>query len=266
MSEIPASMLAKRRGLSRQHLIGEGVEIGALHHPIELSERARVRYVDRMDATALRAHYSELAAYEFVPVDVVDDGEKLETLPDGSLDFLVANHFLEHAENPLGTMRNHLSKLRPGGALYYAVPNKDFSFDRPRPLTTFDHLARDDREGPQTSRAEHFREWARVIERIDGPEAVEARAQLLEGIGYSIHFHVWNATSFAEFLDRAKDHLRESFVLREFVLNDMELIAILERSGAALKAGRSRRERRASRPMLGLAARLGHWRARLTAR
>ncbi|WP_165073531.1 class I SAM-dependent methyltransferase [Paludisphaera rhizosphaerae] len=266
MSEIPAPMQAKRRRLSQRHLVGEGVEIGALHHPIELSRRARVRYVDRMDATALRAHYSELADYEFVPVDIIDDGERLDTLPDESLDFLVANHFLEHAENPLGTMRRHLSKLRPGGTLFYGVPNKDFSFDRPRPLTTFEHLARDDAAGPEVSRSEHFREWTRVIERVDGAEAVEARARLLESIGYSIHFHVWDAASFADFLDRACEHLEGSFEIREFSLNDMELIAVLGRTETDAIVEPSRSRRRASRPMLNLASRLGHLRARLVAR
>lgn len=266
MSEIPAAMQAKRRRLSRRHLIGEGVEIGALHHPLELSHRASVRYVDRMDAEALRAHYSELAGYNFVPVDIIDDGERLDELADESLDFLVANHFLEHTENPLGTLRSHLSKVRPGGTLYYGVPNKDFSFDRTRTLTSFEHLARDDEEGPEVSRLEHFREWSRIIEKVEGTEAVDARARLLASIGYSIHFHVWNAATFAEFLDRACVHLDGSFEIREFSLNDMELIAVLGRTEADDIADASRGRRRASRPMLNLASRLGHLRARLTAR
>ncbi|AMV39358.1 class I SAM-dependent methyltransferase [Planctomyces sp. SH-PL62] len=264
MSEIPEAMLERRRGLCHKHLAGDGVEVGALHHPMEMGERARVRYVDRMDVDGLRAHYPELRNYDLVHVDVVDDGERLGTLPDASLDFIVANHFLEHTENPLGTVRNHLKKLRPGGTLYLAVPNKDHSFDRDRALTPFDHLVRDDVEGVEVSRSEHFREWARFVEGIEEPAAIEAQAKRLEEVGYSIHFHVWDATSFADFLDRARGHLGGMFQIKEYVLNDAEIIAILER--VPTPARRSWMPSGASRSLRGLAARLGRWKSRTSGR
>ena len=262
MSDIPAAMLEKRRRLSHKHLIGDGVEVGALHHPMELGERARVRYVDRMDVEGLRTHYPELRDYDLVPVEVVDDGEKLSTIPDGSLDFVVANHFLEHTENPLGTMRNHLSKVRPGGKLYFAVPNKDYSFDRNRALTPFEHLERDDREGPHLSRAGHFREWARYVDGLQDDEAVEAQARRLEAVNYSIHFHVWDADTFADFIERAKTYLGGTFEVAEFALNDTEIVAVLERSGATEAPRRSWMPEQASRTLRSLAARVGGWRAR----
>ncbi len=256
MSEIPADMLAERRRLSRKHLVGEGVEVGALHHPMELGERARVRYVDRMDVEGLRAHYPELRAYDLVPVDVVDDGEKLGTLPDGSLDFVVANHFLEHTENPLGTIRNHLSKVKVDGVAYFAIPNRDHSFDRERALTPFDHLVRDDVEGPAWSRFDHFREWARYVERIDDPQAIEAQARRLAEANYSIHFHVWDANSFADFLDRACIHLGGSFEVREFALNQTEVIAVLARTEKPAAPRRSWTPEPAARGLRRLAARI----------
>ncbi len=70
-------MLQKRRQLSDSYLSGQGIEIGALHHPLWVSEKATVRYVDRLSREELRFHYPELKEYALVPVKVIDDGESL---------------------------------------------------------------------------------------------------------------------------------------------------------------------------------------------
>ena len=88
---------ACRRPLSDRYLEGEGIEIGALHRPLAVAPGARVRYVDREDERELRRHYPELAELPLVPVDIVDDGETLSTLADASVDFVIANHFIEYA-------------------------------------------------------------------------------------------------------------------------------------------------------------------------
>ena len=165
MGLIPNPMLAARRKLSERYLEGAGVELGALHQPLWTSERATVRYIDRLDVAGLRLQYPELAEHELVNVDIVDDGESLSSIEDGQLDFIIANHMLEHTENPIGTIRNHLRKLRDNGVLYYAVPDKWAFFDRDRPITPFEHLVRDDREGATVSRLEHFQEWVRLVDR-----------------------------------------------------------------------------------------------------
>ncbi|MBK7817374.1 MAG: hypothetical protein IPJ60_07250 [Sphingobacteriaceae bacterium] len=84
-----------------KYLKGNGIEIGALHIPLQLPQSARVKYVDRMSKPDLRHHYAELANYDLVDVDVIDDGEKLSTFIDGSLDFIIANHMLEHCKAQL---------------------------------------------------------------------------------------------------------------------------------------------------------------------
>src|SRR3954467_5871072 len=83
----------RRRRTVARHLHGDGIEVGALHFPLDLSEAeiTRVRYVDRFDVPGLRAQYPTMADLTFVPVDIVDDGEVLSSIPDGSLDFVIAN-------------------------------------------------------------------------------------------------------------------------------------------------------------------------------
>ncbi len=233
MSLIPDHMLAKRREVSGRFVVGDGIEIGALHAPLWVSPRARVRYVDRMAAPALRHHYPELGEHELVAVDIVDNGETLCTIADGSLDFIIGNHLLEHCENPLGTVRRHLCKLREGGILYYAVPDKRFSFDVERPLTGFDHLVRDDREGPATSRLDHYREWACLVNKHIEPKAIEENVRVLVGMSYSIHFHVWDAEAYRDFLEGCRAYLGKAFAVRHFEQNDTEIISVLAKDRPA---------------------------------
>jgi SAM-dependent methyltransferase len=183
--------------LARRFLRGDGLEIGALHLPLPMPRDAHARYVDRMDEHRLVGEYPELEGHDLVHVDVVDDGERLSTVADASVDFVVANHFLEHAEDPIGTLAQHTRVLRPGGILFLANPDPRETFDRDRPLTTIEHLARDHREGPEVSRREHYDEWVRVVERAPEPE-VAARSAELRDASYSIHFHVWTPSVFAE--------------------------------------------------------------------
>lgn len=178
----------------------------------------------------LRRHYPELNDHKLVNVDILDDGETLSTVRNGSQEFIIANHFLEHCENPLGTVRNHLRKLRPGGVLYYAVPDKRFTFDHQRPVTAFDHLVLDDRWGPATSRRAHFEEWVRLVNNRDDAQEVEKEVEQLMKMNYSIHCHVWNEDAFRDFLTRCRNYLSRSFDITEIQGNGSEIIAILRKT------------------------------------
>ena len=194
--------LARRGELAAHWLRGDGLEIGALHAPVPLPPGARARYVDRLPVEQLRAHYPELAARPLVSVDVIDDGERLASIPDASQDFVVACHFLEHAQDPIGVIATQLRVLKPGSALFLAVPDRRRTFDRRRPPTSWEHAVRDHRDGPAASYEEHLREWAELVCGFTGA-AAEACAAQVRDTGYSIHFHAWDPTELAEFLARA---------------------------------------------------------------
>jgi SAM-dependent methyltransferase len=229
MSAIPEPMLARRKELGHQFLHGQGIEIGALHHPMSVPDDANVRYVDRLSVENLREHYPELNHLDLVNVDVVDDGEMLHHFPDNSLDFIIANHMLEHTENPLGTIRRHLRKVKPGGVLYYAIPDRRMSFDVDRKLTSFLHLVLDDRLGPALSRERHFREWVKYVTKEHDPVRAKAELEKLMRINYSIHFHVWQTDSFLKFIKRAMLYLFRRFRIEHFSQNDTEAVAILRK-------------------------------------
>ncbi len=224
--------LATRRALSGRYLAGDGVEVGALHQPLWTPPQARVRYVDRYDVDGLREHYPELRAFDLVKVDVLDDGERLDRFADDSLDFVICNHMLEHCENPLGTIRSHLRRVRPGGVLYYAVPDKRRTFDLDRDLTPFAHLVDDDRHGPARSRRQHYREWSRFVSHAADAD-VDADAERLDRMNYSIHFHVWDDAAFRQFVESARLYLGDPFAVETAVQNEFETITVLRKRSTA---------------------------------
>jgi predicted SAM-dependent methyltransferase len=219
-----------RRQLAGRFLEGDGLEVGALNLPLWMPRGARVRYVDRKPLEGLRAEYPEWAAWDIVAPDIVADGETLAGIPDGSADFVVANHFLEHTEDPIGTLGAHLRVLRPGGVGFYAVPDKRFTFDVRRPVTSVAHVAADHREGPERSRSEHFLEWTRLVSEVPEDRAA-AEAARLEAQRASIHFHVWTPDAFAELLVHCRGDAGLALAIEVLQPVRREFIAIVRKTG-----------------------------------
>lgn len=213
-----------RELLSYRFIRGEGIEIGALNAPLPVRPGAKVRYVDRM--ADLDSQYPELGG-KMVKVDIVDNGETLATVPDGSQDFVIANHFLEHCQDPIATLANLTRVLRPGGVLYMAVPEKRFTFDHRRPPTPLEHLIRDHEEGPEVSRLGHFEEFTRLVHDIRGEEAVAEHVRTLVEKDYSIHFHVWTQLEFLDLVRYAMQ--RYTMQLEAFVQNGIECVTVLRK-------------------------------------
>jgi predicted SAM-dependent methyltransferase len=219
-----------RRRIADAYLRGDGIEIGALHQPLDVPPAARVKYVDRMTVPELRRQYAELADKPLVETDIIDNGEILSTIGDASQDFVVANHFIEHCQNPLATFQNLFRVLKPAGILYMAVPDKRFTFDVDRPCTTIEHLMRDYTEGPEWSKRQHFEEWSRLVNKRSSDAEVEEEVRHLLSIDYSIHFHVWTEVELLELV--AALHRLVRFELEVFVRNGIESILILRNASS----------------------------------
>jgi SAM-dependent methyltransferase len=220
--------------LAAHYLFGEGLEIGALHLPLAVPDDVKVRYVDRLPVAQLRHDYPELAEWNLVEADIIDDGEVLSTVADCSQDFIIANHFLEHCEDPIAAIQNHLGKLREGGILFYAVPDKRYTFDWPRPVTPLEHIIADHEGGPQRSRSDHYEEWARFVE-IRSEETTEqmiARARQLERDAYSIHMHVWTQAEFLRLILAARELSDRAFDVEAAARQDIEFMVVLRKCGS----------------------------------
>lgn len=237
----PPTYFNARAEFAARLLQGDGLEIGPLHQPLAMPPHARVKYVDRMRTDELRSEYAELADWDLTEVDIVDDGEALTTIPEESQDFIVANHFLEHCENPIGTIETHLGKLKPGGILFYAVPDKRYTFDFRRPVTPLEHMVKDADQGPEWSRSEHYEDWCRFVPGLDStgtagqagsPDWIERKARELEAAKYSIHMHVWTQGEFLQLILACRERFGEAFDIEAAAKVGIEFIVVLRKSGA----------------------------------
>lgn len=218
-----------RKEIASQYIVGEGIEVGALNAPLEVPNGATVKYVDRMSAKNLQQQYPELSALSVLDPDIIDDGEKLLTLPNNTYDFVIANHMIEHCQNPIGAIQNFLRVLKIGGILYMGVPNKHYTFDRDRPLTSLEHLIQDYKQGPEWSKQSHYEEYVRLVDKMPAQQVAE-RMKLLLNMDYSIHFHVWQPDTFFELLCYCQDKLKFGFTVERFLENHIEFICILKKT------------------------------------
>jgi SAM-dependent methyltransferase len=228
-----------RPAIAKAYLQGQGIEIGALHRPLEVPPAAHVRYVDRFPNAGLKEHYPELKKERLVPVEIVDDGEKLATIADASQDFVIANHFFEHCQDPIASFQNFMRVLKTGGVLFMAVPDKRYTFDLRRPVTPLAHMVRDHDEGPGWSRVGHFHEWVRLVHGASDDKEVSRQVTDLLTRDYSIHYHVWTQKEFLELLLELRK--RVEFEVELFLKRHYEIVVVLRKgadsgSAAALAA------------------------------
>ena len=246
------SMTEARQTVADSFIAGQGLEIGAFASPLPVPVAARVTYVDRYNLEDLDANHkvAGLSLKDFgvdlstvVQPDIVDDGECLVKVGDFSQDFVIANHVLEHFEDPIKGFRNMLRVLKHGGILYLSLPEMRHSFDSVRQPTPFEHIQRDYEEGPGWSRKMAYAEFSKIFaahgmdkglfHRRSGAALAQFEseaAQELDAANFSIHFHAWTMDGMMEMFSRIKTVYRLSFETRLVLKNREEVIFIFEKS------------------------------------
>ncbi|WP_298439773.1 methyltransferase domain-containing protein [Geobacter sp.] len=202
-----------RRQLAARYLRGTGLEIGALHFPLQVPAGVDVKYVDYATREENIRRFPELDGEKIVFTDFVEDGFTLHSLDGASQDFLVANHVLEHANNPIQVLVNWSRILRRDGVLFVSVPIGARCFDRGREVTTLRHLiedfelvARGDLGEFARRNRRHYEEWVRISMR-NVHKLRASEAELMEMIekmsdeSTEIHYHVFSRDSFGELLE-----------------------------------------------------------------
>lgn len=240
----------KRERLARKWLNGTGLEIGALHKPLKVSETVTVLYVDRVTRERSIEKFPELPAMDIVPVAIIDDGFELSSIEDDSYDFVVANHVLEHSPNPIQVLANWVRVLRPDGILFVTIPVAERCFDKGRQLTTIKHLKDDyqlylnDAEDEMLERnREHLREWINISERAIYEERdpdylhptsgeIERRVKNEDMAACEMHYHTFPRESYRELLAYFATTIATYVAVEEVIQNSSEIISILRRKSA----------------------------------
>lgn len=238
----------KRELLAKRHVKGSGIEIGAMHNPLRVPRGVSVQYVDYLSLEANRQRFSEIKYLRAVKPHLVEDGFILPSFEKSSVDFVIANHVLEHSNNLFKTLDRWAEVLLPGGILFFSVPLAERCFDRGRPITTVEHFVDDfelERAGNlgvfRDRTRQHYVEWLSIstpaIMLEQGKDAGQQNTMVapkaaddLLAENADIHFHTFSVASFEELLKVFCEKIRPDFRVLEIAENGVEIIGVLKRA------------------------------------
>lgn len=126
-------------------LNGKGIEIGPFEHPAKLPPSCEVEYCDAITPEQARVFFPELSVIDLPHIHHIIDLNKegLVKFPNDSLDFVICNHVIEHLVDPIRILGELMRVVRPGGHVVIAAPDKEYTFDKKRPLTPWEHNVSD---------------------------------------------------------------------------------------------------------------------------
>jgi predicted SAM-dependent methyltransferase len=187
------------------------MEIGALNCQYPLPDGASAIYSDVLTPEQIDASYPGSKH-----PDIVSNGESFPTIADNTLDFVIANHVLEHVTDPIGSIAEWHRILKPGGILLMAVPDKRFTFDKDRERTRLSHLIEDydSEEAAAVLNIPHLKDWATHVEKLaeGSPEWQEwVDREMREG--YSVHNHVWVREDILEIIDYLRQEKNAGYAI-----------------------------------------------------
>lgn len=210
-------------------LKGTGVEIGAQHIPTKVQAATTVEYVDVLSNEQLISRYGLSPHGGLVPLTHVIDGHKLSPYADGSRDFLIANHVLEHFDDPVSGVVEWVRILRNGGLLFLTLPNfRGNAFDYKRRPERAAHFRLDytDPANRDARNREHYEDLAmHLVSQARTSEEVQALVTQWLNQGDRHHYHVYDEAALKDVLS----------VAAEISGNDLELVdALLPKYGFEL--------------------------------
>jgi predicted SAM-dependent methyltransferase len=226
-NRLPRDLFKLRKRIAERYLEGTGVEFGALHSALAVPDRVTVKYADMESLEQLRRSFPDLENIR--APDIVTDLESMNGVDDESIDFVIANHVMEHVEDPLRALKSMSRVLRPQGIAFIALPDKRFTFDKNRKITPLDHLIRDHEEGPDWSLAEHYEEWCRCVDGLSGEQYNQKYAIMLKQRA-NIHFHVWDYSAMLEMFSYVTRMPSLNLQVELSIFNNMEVIWILRKT------------------------------------
>ncbi len=201
--EIPPAILHRWQGYKL--LKGKGLEIGALHEPAQIPKECSIEYCDAQTKEELTQNFPELQGKTLVEVDHICDLDKqgLSIFAKDSYDFVILNHVIEHVANPIKTISELFRVVKPNGLVILSAPDKDFTFDKKRALTSFEHLQAEYNNNVMEVSNEHYMDFLTVVH----PELLRLEPAEIQAHFNSIkqrreHAHVWNSRSFKDFLQK----------------------------------------------------------------
>jgi SAM-dependent methyltransferase len=184
--------------------VEDGVEVGPGTAPFLKPEPGRqIRYIERMSAEAWSALYHKGKADREIDPSlwqhyIVADARHLESVEDGTLNFIFSKHVIEHMVNPLAVIESWSKKLKQGGVITGVVPDLRYTFDLRQPSSTSGDWLMEYDAGVIDFQPCHYQKWCHYTAPYNTPEDLIRR-------NYSIHAHYYTPENFVELAKLACD-------------------------------------------------------------
>jgi ubiquinone/menaquinone biosynthesis C-methylase UbiE len=139
----------------------------------------------------LYTYYKNKKGFQFI-----GEAAHLKELKDASYDFVLSCHSLEHLANPIKALKDWNRVMRTKGRLVLVLPDKEFTFDNKRPITTLAHLIEDYKNNITELDETHFEEVI-ALHDFNHDAFVQSKEELIERTKLNIenravHHHVFN--------------------------------------------------------------------------
>ena len=193
----------KHRKRGYNLLSGEGLEIGALHEAAKLPASCKVEYVDVISKDEAIKRFPEVDHHKLVNVSYISniDKDSLTQFKEHSFDFVICSHVIEHLANPINCIESLFRITKIGGQVVIAVPDKNYTFDRSRSLTSFEHLKEEFKNNITEVTDEHYLDFLNAVHPDVMNSSPEAAIKALKSVRErKEHAHVWTSESFKDFL------------------------------------------------------------------
>jgi SAM-dependent methyltransferase len=187
-------------------IAGIGIEIGGFEHPARLPHAKKIIRCDRITQQEAQQLFREVDISRLPGVDVcLDlDSEGLAPFANGSLDFVVCCHVLEHLKNPIKALQEIFRVLKVGRLAALAVPDKHFIFDRNRPLTDWEKLKDIFSRRTNVPVPQDYFDMAKYIHpNLLSLPAPELEKHLERFMSRREHLNIWDSKTFVQFLRQA---------------------------------------------------------------
>jgi len=226
------TMTAHVKSLAAKFLKGDGLEVAVLKDPTPVPRGVDVKFVQRKDLKTIKEEFPMVADKMVVETDIVDEPDTLAHVANESVDFVIGNHFLQRTENLIGTIKNHMDKLKQGGVLFYTTASKVGSIDEERASSTWDQVLADEQDGGKAHQAQRYLDWVvHVLHNTTDPET-EAKHLSQQNLTHKINFYVWDHASLSELVHKLKEHVNSTHPFDIMTLesvNDAESVMVLKK-------------------------------------
>jgi SAM-dependent methyltransferase len=137
--------------------------------------------------------------------NLILESSALTDLKDGTYDFVLSSHCLEHCANPIKALREWTRVVHSGGAIIVILPHGRHTFDRRRPLTSLEHMLEDWRRDVGEDDKTHIEEMYSLHDFSLSPMAPKALRAALDDSFRSrcVHHHVFDETNCRALLEES---------------------------------------------------------------